>query len=124
MSHYYSRKRKKRRLKNTEKKILYAIIPLSFIIAFGIQVIVKGIPSWMYRIISNMRMEETISRALIKGSAVRRETKLRQDYEKSYREKHKDYDENYIDILENRGDKEIKEYEQYFKQEVKEREGL
>lgn len=124
MSYYYSRRRKKRRLKSTEKKILLAIVPLSFLVAFGIQVTVKGIPRWIYKMIGNMRMEETISRAFIKGSAVRRETKLRQDYEKSYREKHKDYDEKYIDILENRSDKEIKEYEQYFKQEVEEREGF
>ncbi|MBU0490185.1 MAG: hypothetical protein KKD31_19775 [Bacteroidetes bacterium] len=100
------------------------IVPLSFIVAFGIQVVIKGIPRWVYRMISNMRMEETISRALIRGSAVRRETKLRQDYEKSYRENRKEYDENYIDMLENRGDKEIKEYEQYFKKEAEDAGGL
>jgi len=117
MSNYYHKRRKRKKLKSIEKKILFGLVPLSFIIAFGIQVVIKGIPNWVYRMIGNMRMEETISRALIRGSAVRRETKLRQDYEKSYREKHKDYDENYIDMLENRGDKEVKEYEQYFKKE-------
>lgn len=74
--------------------------------------------------IGNMRMEETISRALVKGSAVRRETELRKKYEKSYREKHKDYDENYIDIMENRYDKEKKEYQKYFEKETKESGGL
>jgi len=120
MSYYYSKRKRRRKLKSIEKKILYVIVPLSFIVAFGIQVVIKGIPRWVYRMISNMRMEETISRALIRGSAVRRETKLRQDYEKSYRENRKEYDENYIDMLENRGDKEIKEYEQYFKKEAEE----
>jgi len=124
MSYYYHKRRKRKKLKNIEKKILYAIIPLSFIIAFGIQIVVKGIPNWIYVMIGNMRMEESISRALIRGSAVRQETKLRQDYEKSYREKHKDYDENYIDMLENRGDKEVKEYEQYFKKEGENAGGL
>lgn len=124
MSPHYHNKHKKRKLKSIEKKILYAIVPLSFLIAFGIQVVVRGVPRWIYIMIGNMRMEETISRALIRGSAVRRETKLRQDYEKSYREKHKDYDENYIDILENRGDKEIKEYKKYFEKETKESGGL
>jgi|GEM_PF-771312 len=124
MSYYYHKRRKRKKLKSIEKKILYGLVPLSFIIAFGIQVVVKGIPNWIYRMIGNMRMEETISRALVRGSAVRRETKLRQDYERSYREKHKDYDENYIDMLENRGDKEIKEYEQYFKKEDEDAGGL
>jgi len=104
--------------------MLYGLIPLSFLVAFGIQVVVKGIPRWIYIMIGNMRMEETISRALVRGSAVRRETRLRENYEKSYREKKKDYDENYIDILENRGNKEIKEYEEYFNKETKEAEGL
>ncbi|MBU0711211.1 hypothetical protein KJ762_09100 [bacterium] len=124
MSYYHHTRRKRKKLKSIEKKLLYAIIPLSFIVAFGIQIVVKGIPQWIYIMIGNMRMEESISRALIRGSAVRQETKLRQDYEKSYREKHKDYDENYIDMLENRGDKEIKEYEQYFKKEDEDAGGL
>ncbi|MCG2715432.1 MAG: hypothetical protein L6422_03955 [Candidatus Marinimicrobia bacterium] len=65
-------------------------------------------------------MEETISRALVRGSAVRRETKLRKDYEKSYRKNQAaTYDENYIDILENRRDKEIEECEKYFEEEKK-----
>jgi len=117
---YYYHKKKRRKLKNVEKKILYLIIPLSFIIALGIQIVVKGVPRWFYIMIGNMRMETTISRALVRGSAVRRETKLRKDYEKKYRENQVEtYDENYIDILENRGDKEIKEYEKYFEKEKK-----
>jgi len=117
---YYYHKKKRRKLKYTEKKILYLIIPLSFIIALGIQIVVKGVPRWFYIMIGNMRIEETISRALVRGSAVRRETKLRKDYEKRYRENKADsYDDDYIDILENRGDKEIKEYEKYFKEEKK-----
>ncbi len=123
MGYHYHRKKHKR-LKSIEKKMLYGLIPLSFLVAFGIQVVVKGIPRWIYIMIGNMRMEETISRALVRGSAVRRETRLRENYEKSYREKKKDYDENYIDILENRGNKEIKEYEEYFNKETKEAEGL
>jgi hypothetical protein len=117
---YYYHKKKRRKLKNVEKKILYLIIPLSFIVAFGIQIVVKGVPRWLYIMIGNMRMEETISRALVKGSAVRRETKLRKDYEKSYRETKADsYDDDYIDIMENRRDKEIEEYEKYFEREKK-----
>ncbi len=124
MSYHSHKKRKKRKLKSIEKKMLYALVPLSFLIAFGIQVVVKGVPRWITIMVSNMRMEETIARMFIKGSAVRRETKLRQDYEKSYRERNKDYNEDYIDILENRGDKELKEYEKYFEKELEESEGF
>ena len=124
MSYHYHKRRKRHKLKSIEKKILYGLIPISFIVAFGIQVVVKGIPNWIYRMIGNMRMEETISRALVRGSAVRRETKLRENYEKSYREKQKDYDDNYIDIMENRYDNEKKEYEKYFEKETKESGGL
>lgn len=124
MSYHYHSKRKKRKLKSIEKKILYAVIPLSFLIAFGIQVVIKGVPRWITIMVSNMRMEETIAKAFIKGSAVRRETKLRQDYEKSYRERNKDYNEEYIDILENRGEKELKEYQKYFEKETKESGGF
>lgn len=124
MSYHHHSRRKKHRLKSVEKKILYAIIPLSFLVAFGIQVVIKGVPRWITIMVSNMRMEETIAKMFIKGSAVRRETKLRQDYEKSYRERNKDYEEEYIDILENRGDKELKEYEKYFEKELKESEGF
>ncbi|MCD6206339.1 MAG: hypothetical protein J7L22_11845 [Candidatus Marinimicrobia bacterium] len=124
MSYHYHKKHKRRKLKSIEKKILYTLIPVSFLIAFGIQVVVKGIPRWVYIMIGNMRMETTISRALVKGSAVRRETELRKKYEKSYREKHKDYDERYIDILENRYDNEKKEYEKYFEKETKESGGF
>lgn len=124
MSYHYHKKHKRRKLKSIEKKILYTLIPVSFLIAFGIQMVVKGIPRWVYIMIGNMRMEESISRAILKGSAVRRETKLRQDYEKSYREKHKEYNERYIDILENRYDNEKKEYEKYFEKETKESGGF
>jgi len=124
MSYHYHKRRKRKKLKSIEKKILYGLVPLSFFIAFGIQVVIKGIPKWIYRMIGNIRMEETISRALVKGSAVRRETKLRKNYEKSYREKQKDYDDNYIDIMENRYKKKKKEYEKYFEKETKESGGL
>ena len=92
--------------------MLFGLIPLSFLVAFGIQIVIKGVPRWIYLMISNTRMEQTISRAFIKGSAVRRETELRKKYEESFREKNK-----YYDIMENRGNKEIKEYEKYFEKE-------
>ena len=120
---YYYHKKKRRKLKYVEKKILYLIIPLSFIIALGTQIVVKGIPRWFYIMIGNMRnirMEETISRALVKDYTVQRETKLQKDYEKSYRENQADsYVDDHIDLLENKRDEEIEEYEKYFEKEKK-----
>ncbi|MBN2602222.1 MAG: hypothetical protein JXR87_09535 [Candidatus Marinimicrobia bacterium] len=89
--------------------MVYLIIPISFFIAFGIQVIIRGIPDWVNRMIINWRIEESISGAIIKGSAVRRETQLRKNYEKSYRENRKEWNNNYEDLLRNRNKDEIKE---------------
>jgi hypothetical protein len=116
---YYHHKKHKRKLKNIEKKILYLIIPATFVLAFGIQIIIKGIPRWLYTIIVNTRMEQTISRALIRGSAVRQETALRKKYEEKYREESmkkakedgKTWRDDYINILENTNKDEVKEYE-------------
>jgi hypothetical protein len=105
------------------------IVPLTFILAFGIQIVIKGIPRWVYSIIVNMRMEETISRALIRGSAVRVETPLRKKYEEKFREDSmkkakedgKSWRDDYINILENTNKDEVKEYEKSFEAEKKKR---
>jgi len=113
-------KKKHRRLKNIEKKILYSIIPLCFLIAFGIQIFVKGIPNWIYKMIRNYHIEESISRAITRGSAVRRETDLRKKYEAKYRENEKDsWEETYDEILQNKRDKEIEEYQKMLDTEKK-----
>jgi riboflavin synthase alpha subunit len=126
---YNYHKKHKHKLKNIEKKILYLIVPLTFILAFGIQIVIKGIPRWVYSIIVNMRMEETISRALIRGSAVRVETPLRKKYEEKFREDSmkkakedgKSWRDDYINILENTNKDEVKEYEKSFEAEKKKR---
>jgi len=64
MVHYHHKKRK-RKLKNIEKNILYLIVPLTFVLALGIQIVIKGIPRWIYSIIANVRIEEKISGALM-----------------------------------------------------------
>jgi len=120
-------KKHKRKLKNIEKKILLVIVPLSFVLALGIQIVIKGIPRWMYSIIVNMRMEETIARSLVKGSAVRTETPLRKKYEEKYREDSmkkakeggKTWRDNYQQILQNTNKDEVKEYEKLLQAEKK-----
>lgn len=113
-------KKKRRKLKNIEKKILYLIIPLCFLIAFGIQIFVKGIPNWIYKMIRNYHIEESISRAITRGSAVRRETDLRKKYETRYRKKEKDsWKETYDEILQSTRDKEIEEYQKMLDAEKK-----
>jgi len=118
-------KKHKRKLKNIEKKILLVIVPLSFVLALGIQIVIKGIPRWMYSIIVNMRMEETIARSFVKGSAVRTETPLRKKYEEKYREDSmkkakeggKTWRQEYLEILDNTRKDEVKEYEKLLKDE-------
>ena len=118
-------KKHKRKLKNIEKKILLVIVPLSFVLALGIQIVIKGIPRWMYSIIVNMRMEETIARSFVKGSAVRTETPLRKKYEEKYREDSmkkakeggKTWRQEYLEILDNTSKDEVKEYEKLLKDE-------
>ncbi|HCL00352.1 MAG TPA: hypothetical protein DHW42_09665 [Candidatus Marinimicrobia bacterium] len=117
---YYYHKKRRRKLKNIEKKFLYIIILLSLIVALGLQVVIKGIPQWAYRIFVNRHIEEVISRSLIRGSAVRRETDLRKRYETKYRENEKDsWKETYNEILQNTRDKEIEEYQKMLEAEKK-----
>lgn len=117
MGHYYHRK-KRRKLKSIEKKILLLTIPLAFVIAISIQVVLKGFPKWVLKIILNTRKEEIISRAITKGSAVRRETHLRKSYEKKYRETEEEWDDKYQEFLQNTKKDEIKEYEKKFEKEL------
>jgi hypothetical protein len=126
MGHYYHKKHK-RKLKHIERKILYLIVPLSFLLAFGIQIAVKGVPRWIYSIIANARIEEKIAGALIRGSYVRIETPLRRKYEEKYRENSEDQEalmeqgktwrDNYQQILQNTNKDEVKEYEKLLKDE-------
>ena len=124
MVHYHNKKHK-RKLKHIEKRILLVIVPLSFVLALGIQIVIKGIPRWMYSIIVNMRMEETIARSFVKGSAVRTETPLRKKYEEKYREDSmkkakeggKTWRQEYLEILDNTRKDEVKEYEKLLKDE-------
>ena len=126
MVHYHNKKHK-RNLKHIEKKILLVIVPLSFVLALGIQIVIKGIPRWMYSIIVNMRMEETIARSFVKGSAVRTETPLRKKYEEKYREDSmkkakeggKTWRQEYLEILDNTRKDEVKEYEKLLQAEKK-----
>jgi hypothetical protein len=117
---YYYHKKRRRKLKSIEKKFLYVIIPLSFIFALGLQIVIMGIPQWAYRIIANKRMEEMISKTLIRGSAVRIETDLRKKYESKYRENEQErWKETYDEILQNKRDKEIEEYQKILDAEKK-----
>ena len=128
MVHYHNKKHK-RKLKHIEKRILLAMVPLSFILALGIQIVIKGIPRWIYTIIANVRIEEKVAGALIKGSNVRVETPLRKKYEEKYRKdsenqeaitgEEKTWRDNYQQILQNTNKDEVKEYEKLLKAEKK-----
>ena len=128
MVHYHNKKHK-RKLKHIEKRILLAMVPLSFILALGIQIVIKGIPRWIYTIIANVRIEEKIAGAMIRGSNVRVETPIRKKYEEKYREntekrealmeEGKTWRDNYQQILQNTNKDEVKEYEKLLQAEKK-----
>jgi len=125
----YHNKKHKRKLKHIEKRILLVIVPLSFFLALGIQIVIKGIPRRIYSIIANMRIEEKIAGAMIRGSNVRVETPLRKKYEEKYRKdsenqeaitgEEKTWRDNYQQILQNTNKDEVKEYEKLLKAEKK-----
>ncbi|MFH1252272.1 MAG: hypothetical protein V1715_14395 [bacterium] len=96
------------------------VLPFSIIIAFLIGGAIRGIPKLFWNFINNFRIEETISHAIVKGSAVRRETKLRERYEKQWRKDSLEtWSKTYDNLLQNREPNEAKELERKLKESNK-----
>jgi hypothetical protein len=120
MSYSHHRRHKHHKYKGSEKKILLIALPISIVIAFSIGVAIRGLPRLYWNFINNFRLEETVSRAIIKGSAVRRETKLRERYEKQWRQDSLEtWSKTYDNMLQNRDPNETKELERKLKDSQK-----
>jgi hypothetical protein len=120
MSYSHHRRHKHHKYKGSEKKILLIALPISIVIAFSIGAAIRGVPRLYWNFINNFRLEETVSRAIIKGSAVRRETKLRERYEKQWRQDSLEtWSKTYDNMLQNRDPNETKELERKLKDSQK-----
>jgi len=110
-SHY------KRTLKRSEKYIYFLVLPATLLVAFLISLLFTSLPRLYYNFISNFRIEETISSSIKKGSAVRRETYLRQKYESKWRQDSLEtWEKHYENILQSKDSKELSEIERALKQ--------
>jgi hypothetical protein len=96
------------------------MIPLSVIIALLVGGAIRGVPRLYWNFINNFRIEETLSSAIKKGSAVRRETKLRERYEKEWRQDSLEtWSKTYDKMLQNQDPNEAKEIERKLKESKK-----
>lgn len=106
--------------KGSEKRIILLTIPFSIVVALLIGGAIRGLPKLYWNFINNFRIEETISTAIIKGSAVRRETRLREKYEKQWRKDSLEtWSKTYDNMLQNKDPNETKELERKLKESKK-----
>lgn len=113
---YHSHHRRHHKLKHGEKIILFIVLPIAVVVALLISITIKSLPRIYWNFVNNFRIDETISTAIKKGSAVRRETYLRQKYESKWRQDSLDvWEEHYKTILENKENREIDEIQRQLK---------
>jgi len=102
--------------------MLLFVLPIALAAAFFVTVLIQGLPKLYWNFIRSLHIDEEISRAIKGGSAVRRETGLRKDYEKEWRKDSLEtWSKTYESLMENRDYNEVQEYERKFE---KEKQGL
>lgn len=107
---------KHRILKGSQKTLIILVIPISMLIAFILGTAIRGLPKLYDTIVNNYIREAIISKAAIKGSAVRRETLTRQRYEKQWRsDSTSTWSDTYDKMLQNKEPDKIKEIDKKLK---------
>jgi len=102
--------------------MLLIVLPIALMAAFIVTVFIQSIPKLYWNFINSFRIDEQISTAITKGSAVRRETDLRKNYEKEWRKDSLEtWSKTYESLMQNRDYNEVQEYERKFE---KEKQGL
>jgi len=95
-------RRHRQRYKGSQRQILLVVIPLTFILALLISLTFVNIPNLIRRIVTNMQVDYLWRRGLIDGSAVRKESEIRKNYEMRYRDLKKgDWLNEYDQIMQN-----------------------
>lgn len=119
MAYHHHYRHYKKTLKRSEKIIFFIVLPATIVVALTLSFIINSLPTLYRKFVENAQLEEDISREIIRGSAVRRETSLRQQYESKWREDSAAgvWDKHYETILQNKEKNEIKEVERLLKEQ-------
>lgn len=117
MAYYHHYRRYKKSLKRSEKIIYFIVLPTTLLVALLVSISIRQLPRLYWNFINNFRIEESISRSITKGSAVRRETYLRQKYEEKWREDSlATWEKHYENILQAKDKSELDEINRTLKQ--------